>query len=248
MRERLIDKIRKDELNICDYVQDLNKIIFDNNTRFIFSEAFKQSVYSDCAIELHEFYNRTFADIEYSNNFVMDYIEFILNLYVEISEYNKDYYRNEFDQLIAFIKRGLNKLGCSTREDKDGYISVYYENIEIETIAIQLAETKQSKIYKYLSLRKGDVVNKLTCIKDLMTDVESITNSSNNKSIKKIKQLYQCIRHTEDDKTKQRKFPFMYNDDTKEEWLDKIFLSIVNLFGYNEIKEFAKEIKDNEQD
>ncbi len=247
MRERLIDRIRNQELNIIEYINDLNELTFNTSCSDYFEKAFKKSIYSDQCINIYDFVKRKFPQVISTNEFVMDYMEFILNIYKEI---DSDYlYRYQiFDQLSSFIRRGLNKLGCSTREDEDGYISIYYENIEIETIATQLDKTKQSKIYKYLSLREGDAANKLTCIKDLMTDVESITNSSNNKSIKKIKQLYQCIRHTEEDETKQRKFPFMYNKDTKEEWLDKIFLSIVNLFGYNEIKEFAKEIKDNDQD
>lgn len=248
MRERLIDTIRKEELNIIDYINDLNELVFNSSCSVYFEKAFVKSIYSDQCINISDFIRRKFPVIIDSNEFVMNYIEFILNIYEVIDGGYVSRYQI-FDQLSSFIRRGLTKIGCSTREDDDGYISVYYENIEIETITIQLDETKQSKIYKYLSIRKGDIDDKLVIIKDLMNDVEPITNKNkDNKEINKIKQLYQCIRHTEEDVIKQRKFPFMYNDDTKEEWLDKIFLSIVNLFGYNEIKEFAKEIKDNEQD
>lgn len=235
----LIDKIKNNKnINVSD---EINKIIKISKAYYdekhAINEGYLKSPFNVIAININDAIEMLCENYDGEIDLFRD----ICELYLTSIHFINDYYTDGIiiKQIESIIKNDLRILGYEPIFDEDE--QVFRSKLvspEAEIVSCNTSKEISEKINNYLCLKYHEVEEKRKELKSLCDDVERYCSSSKDNNIKKLRQFYQCVRHTKDNPKKE--FPFYYEDESK--YLDMIFEMIVDVLGYIDLESKVKEI------
>ena len=243
-RTSLLDKIHSRDFDKDKEITKANKIIAaDSNLHYYLGRAYLNSKYNTSACNYKDLYDDLFGNALNSKdiNGFLDYFEFLINLLSIIYEENNKTSRSE--QLLDNIKEAMCLAGYKFIVGKEKYLEACLIDEKVEIVAENVEPSIKDHIYNYLTIRTGDVENKRRVVRDLCDDVEVYCKKSKNDDIRKLKQFYQCVRHTKEKPIKE--FPFYYENE--EKWLDEIFNMIVDVLAMKDLGIRIEEVNKKEK-
>lgn len=172
------------------------------------------------------------------NNF-LDYYELVVSLLFRYY-YKGVPYQQEVEQILKILNTALSNLGYGAEYDKEQKtMKCHRKDVAAEIVASTASQEVKDKIYKYLSIRDGDIDEKRSVLKNLIDDIELFCKKrSSIKEIDKTKQFLQCVRHTKD--CPKKEFPFYYAEE--EKWLDFIFQMVIDVLSFEDLEKRVESI------
>lgn len=240
-RKSLLDKIKNDTVNI-DNVLELTLEILDKYW-ISYNDSYLKSDYSILAIDFQSAYKTVIGyQIKKIDKFLY-FCDLIFSVlpYCLVNSYTD----NKTKQILKILKNALTQLGYDVVNDEnEKCFKCYRKDLKAEVVASNQPDTTKQKIYKYLTLRVGQIEEKRLTLKSLIDDVEKFCErKSSTNEIGKAKQFFQCVRHTKDDPKKE--FPFFYKNE--EYWMDYTFQMIIDILSFKDLEERTNKIKDEEK-
>lgn len=265
MRTSLYEQLKLQKISFIGEIQKINELIYGNHNPAysFFCDAFIRSPYNFRYTKFDEILLDLFETNQNFNLYTNDFYSFIenafrsnveltldsflnyLELYRTLLDIKSSYIRNDTNiQIKAIIEYDCEKLGYEFIKDKkSNTFKVMLKNAEAEAAVLNINEATRNKIYRYLTIRLGNVEEKRECILSIYRDIEDTVSELRRKytEFDKLGQFIQCTRHTENDQINRKHFPFYYENE--DEWLDKVFDMIISVITFSKLQKITKDIK-----
>ena len=233
----LLDQIRNKEINYDETIKLVLDIIPEVYHHL--NEYYLKSNYCVLAKNLGDAISLI---VKRKNNGLNEFLNFyeLIDAMIYVCKFNGYYMDREIDQIEQILSFNLEKTGWYNDFDFETQSSTLRrKDLKAEVVASTKNNDIRSKIYSYLAIRDGAISDKRNLLKCLIDDVEAFCiKNSHIKEIKKLKQFYQCVRHTKEKPIIQ--FPFYYEDE--EKWLDNIFQMVLDVLSFEDLEKRYKTI------
>lgn len=166
------------------------------------------------------------------NKFLL-FLGFIYNIFVDYKHKT-----DKMNQAMRIVENCVDRLGYFIGSDEEGRYAICLKSEIAEAIAVTEELQLKNIIYKYLSIREGNISAKIECLKFLADYVEVICKKYNeDKYLSKVSEYMQYVRHAKEVKEKQ--FPMFYAFNYEQN-LDFIFEILISALQIDKCKQIIK--------